>query len=148
MLWLQRSFRPTMRPLFQAGCSARMACKFGVSMTDPPIRQVHPQRQPDVDRGRISQDAAPHLRSAKSPIDQCRRINDYEWLEVHLRGGSRALLSMNALRVDRRSANWIADSCAAVRELKPHLAGAFRPPVRSGGKISSRCTKPRSSRME
>jgi integrase/recombinase XerD len=43
-------FWPTMRPLFQAGRSARMAGKFGVSMTDPPIRHALPQRQPDVDR--------------------------------------------------------------------------------------------------
>ena len=36
----QRRFWPTIRPLFHAGRSARMAGKFGVSMTDPPIRHT------------------------------------------------------------------------------------------------------------
>jgi len=45
-----------------------MAGKFGVSMTDPPIRHALPQRQPDVDDATISQDAASHPRSAWSPI--------------------------------------------------------------------------------
>src|SRR6056297_3755343 len=43
-------FWPTMRPLFQAGRSARMAGKFGVCMMDPPIHHALPQRQPDVDK--------------------------------------------------------------------------------------------------
>ena len=43
------SFWPTMRPLFQAGRSARMAGKFGVCMIDPPIRHTLPLRQPDFD---------------------------------------------------------------------------------------------------
>ena len=43
-------FWPTMRRLFHAGRIARMAERFGVSMTDPPIRHALPQRQPDVDR--------------------------------------------------------------------------------------------------
>ncbi len=41
-----------MRPLFQAGRRMRMTDKFGVSITDPPIRHARPQRQPDVDEGR------------------------------------------------------------------------------------------------
>src|SRR6056297_366511 len=41
-------FWPTMRPLFQAGRSARMAGKFGVCMVDP-IRHILLHRQPDVD---------------------------------------------------------------------------------------------------
>jgi hypothetical protein len=56
-----------MRPLFQAGRSARIAGKFGVSMTDPPIRHALPIRQPDVDQASISQDAVLFLMAAMSP---------------------------------------------------------------------------------
>ena len=44
-----------------------MASKFGVSMTDPPIRHALPQRQPDVDQNSISYDAALPPSSASSP---------------------------------------------------------------------------------
>ncbi len=60
-------FWPTIRPLFQAGRSARMAGKFSVSMTEPPIRHALPQRQPDVDHVKISHDVALPSRSAVSP---------------------------------------------------------------------------------
>ena len=57
-----------MRPLFQAGRSARMAGKFGVYMTDPPIRHALPKRQPDADTDVIPQDAAPSPMSGRSPF--------------------------------------------------------------------------------
>ncbi len=44
-----------------------MVDKFGVSMTDLPICHALPQRQPDVDQGKISLDAALHPMSAASP---------------------------------------------------------------------------------
>jgi hypothetical protein len=61
-------FRPTIRPLFLAGRSARMAGGFGVAMTDPAIRHALPQRQPDVDHLIISKDPAVHLRPRMSPL--------------------------------------------------------------------------------
>lgn len=56
-----------MRPLFHAGRSARMAGRFCVCMTDPPIRHALPQRQPDVDYATLSQDVASDL-SPKCPL--------------------------------------------------------------------------------
>ncbi len=61
-------FWPTMRPLLHAGRRARMTCKFGVSMTDPPIRHALLQRRTGVDRDSLSQNAARHPTSATSPI--------------------------------------------------------------------------------
>jgi hypothetical protein len=61
---------PTMHPLFQAGRSARIEVKFGVSMTDPPIRHFLPQRQPDVDEVSLPRNSATHLRSGSSPYLQ------------------------------------------------------------------------------
>lgn len=43
-------FWPTIRPLFQAGQSARMAGMFGVSMTDPPIRHAPHNDSPTLPR--------------------------------------------------------------------------------------------------
>ena len=62
---------PTMRPYFKAGRSARMAGKFGVSLTVLAIRQACPQRHPDVDKNTISQGAAPAPRLAESPFFRC-----------------------------------------------------------------------------
>jgi len=41
-------FWPTMRPLFQADRTARMAGRFYVSMSNPPIRHILPNRQPNA----------------------------------------------------------------------------------------------------
>ncbi len=71
VLWFQRSLRPTIRPLFQAGRRARMAGRFGVSITDPQIRHALPKRQLDVDRSILSQHAALPLMSTTSPLQKC-----------------------------------------------------------------------------
>lgn len=60
-------FWPTMRTLFQAGRSARMAGKLGVCVTDPPIHHALPKRQTNVDHVNILHDAALPPRSAVSP---------------------------------------------------------------------------------
>jgi len=49
-LGLSGRFWPTMRPLFQAGRSTRIAGKYGVSMMDTPIHHALPHRKPDVDK--------------------------------------------------------------------------------------------------
>ncbi len=46
---LSGQFWPTMRPLFQAMRSARIASKLGIRMLDSPIRHALPKRRPDVD---------------------------------------------------------------------------------------------------
>ena len=67
-----------------------MAGQFGVSMTDPPIHHSLPQRQPDVDRGSISQDAAPHPMAVLSPIlPNLRTAANVLFREIRLRIGDR-----------------------------------------------------------
>lgn len=56
----------TIRPFFQAERSARMAGKFGVSMTDPPILHALPQLQPDVGKAPYQGDAAPPQGSSET----------------------------------------------------------------------------------